>query len=112
MHARTRGQLLFLLLTVLLLFPAACAPTGEAPVEGTEILWDEYGVPHVFSEDGEGLFRAFGWAQMRSHGSLVLRLYGHARGRAAEYWSDEHLASDRWVHTVRIPERAEEWYGA
>src|SRR5436305_5309957 len=51
-----------------------------------EILWDTWGVPHIFARNSEGAFYAFGWAQMQSHGDLVLRLYGQARGRAAEYW--------------------------
>jgi len=80
--------------------------------KSTEILWDTYGVPHIYSRDTQGLFRAFGWAQMQSHGNLILRLYGQARGRAAEYWGKEYLDSDRWVRTMGVPERAEKWYAA
>ncbi|MBD1924284.1 penicillin acylase family protein [Microcoleus sp. FACHB-831] len=78
----------------------------------TEILWDTYGVPHIYGKDTKGLFRAFGWAQMHSHGDLILRLYGQSRGRAAEYWGKEYLESDRWVRTMGVPERAKEWYQA
>jgi acyl-homoserine-lactone acylase len=78
----------------------------------TEILWDTFGIPHVYSKDAAGAFRAFGWAQAMSHGDLLLRLYGRARGRAAEYWGESELESDRWVHTVGIPRRAREWYEA
>jgi acyl-homoserine-lactone acylase len=78
----------------------------------TEILWDTFGIPHVYSKDAAGAFRAFGWAQASSHGDLLLRLYGRARGRAAEYWGESELESDRWVHTVGIPGRAREWYEA
>jgi acyl-homoserine-lactone acylase len=56
--------------------------------------------------------RAFGWAQMQSHGNLILRLYGQARGRAAEYWGDKYLELDRWVRTMGIPPRSESWYKA
>src|SRR5262245_61566368 len=59
----------------------------------TEILWDTWGVPHIFAKDAVGLFHAFGWAQMHSHGNLVLRLYGQARGRAAEYWGKDYVDS-------------------
>jgi len=75
----------------------------------TEILWDTYGIPHIFASDNEGLFHAFGWAQMENHGDLLLRLYGRARGRAAEYWGESYLDSDLWVHTNNIPERARQW---
>ena len=49
---------------------------------------------------------------MRNHGDLVLRLYGQARGRAAEFWGERYLASDRWVATVGVPQRARAWYQA
>lgn len=76
-----------------------------------EILWDTWGVPHIFAEDRVAMTYAFGWAQMRSHADLLLRLYGRARGRAAEYWGADHVDSDRWVVTNGIPERAHEWWG-
>ncbi|HEY9872001.1 MAG TPA: penicillin acylase family protein, partial [Candidatus Obscuribacterales bacterium] len=78
--------------------------------KSTEILWDTYGVPHIYGKDTKGLFRAFGWAQMHSHGDLILRLYGQGRGKAAEYWGKEYVDSDRWVRTMGVPERAQEWY--
>ncbi|HEY7544358.1 MAG TPA: acylase [Blastocatellia bacterium] len=82
------------------------------PASRAEILWDTWGVPHIFARDSEELFYAFGRAQMHSHGDLILRLYGQARGRAAEYWGQNYLASDRWVRMVSIPERAREWLKA
>jgi acyl-homoserine-lactone acylase len=78
----------------------------------TEILWDTHGIPHIFAQNAEQLFYAFGWAQMHSHGDLVLRLYGQARGRAAEYWGESYLESDRWTRTMGVPERARDWYAA
>ena len=86
-------------------------PTG-VPRPGTEIIWDNYGVPHVYGRDSRSMFYAFGWAQMQSHGNLLLRLYGQARGRAAQYWGAEYLESDRWVWLNGVPERAEQWWRA
>ena len=85
--------------------------TPEDP-RPTEILWDTWGVPHVFAATEADAFRAFGWAQMHSHGDLILRLYGQARGRAAEYWGEEYLDSDRYVRTMGVYRRAGEWYEA
>lgn len=101
------------MLTLALLI-ATPALLGLKPADAgrAEILWDKWGVPHIFARDAEGLFYAFGRAQMHSHGDLILRLYGQARGRAAEYWGQNYLASDRWVRTVGIPERAGEWLKA
>lgn len=76
----------------------------------TEILWDTWGVPHIFASDNPSLFKAFGWAQMHSHGDLILRLYGQGRGRGAEYWGEDYVESDRQVWTMGIPDRAKIWY--
>ena len=81
-------------------------------VQQTEILWDSYGIPHIYGKNSQSLFRAFGWAQMESHGNLLLRLYGQARGEAAEYWGENYLDSDLWVQTMGIPVRARRWYNA
>jgi acyl-homoserine-lactone acylase len=75
-------------------------------------LWDEWGVPHVYGSNADSLMYAFGWAQMRAHGDRILRLYGEARGRAAEYWGEEHLASDRRVHTLDLPFHGQRWVEA
>ncbi|MBG1258970.1 acylase [Nostoc sp. BAE] len=83
---------------------------GAILATSTEILWDTYGVPHIFGKDTQSAFQAFGWAQMQSHGNLVLRLYGQARGRAAQYWGEKYLESDRWVLTMGVPARARSWY--
>jgi acyl-homoserine-lactone acylase len=57
----------------------------------------------------EDMFEAQGYAQMQSHGDLILRLYGQARGRAAEYWGEGYLASDIRVHTLSVPALAASW---
>ena len=54
-----------------------------AAAQATEILWDRYGIPHIFAPNLNEAGRAFGWAQAHSHGNLLLRLYGQARGRGA-----------------------------
>jgi acyl-homoserine-lactone acylase len=89
--------------------PPPMQPTPEDP--RAELLWDSYGVPHIFADDAGALFYAKGWAMMHSHGDLVLRLYGQARGRAAEYWGERFVESDIWVRTNGIPARAERWLG-
>ena len=86
--------------------------TSARIAKSTEILWDTYGIPHIYSKDTQSAFQAFGSAQMQSHGNLLLHLYGQARGRAAEYWGEKYLESDRWVQTMGVPERARSWYKA
>ena len=82
---------------------------AQGPAKGTEILWDRYGVPHIFAPDHASLFYAYGYAQMEAHSELLLRLYAQARGRGAEFYGEKYLAADRWVRTNGIPETARKW---
>jgi len=75
-----------------------------------EILWDTYGVPHIYGKTEAGVFYGFGYAQAQSHGNLLLHIYGESRGRGAEYWGEEFLSSDKWVVINGIYERGAEWY--
>jgi len=117
---RCRKQKTFWFFNILMaiLATSCTAPTSSTqqsvskPVPRNEILWDTWGIPHIYGKDAVGLFHGFGWAQAQSHGNLILRLYGQARGRAAEYWGADYLESDRWVRTMGVPRRAEEWYQA
>lgn len=79
---------------------------------GGEILWDSYGVPHIYGEDEASVFYGFGWAQAHSHSDILLRLYGEARARGAEYWGEEYVETARWLAMNSVPERAEDWYAA
>ncbi len=94
---------------LLLIVATAGLGCGAPEIERTEILWDTWGVPHVYGSNADSLMYAFGWAQMQAHGDRVLRLYGEARGRAAEYWGPEHLDSDRRIRTLELPELGRQW---
>ncbi len=76
----------------------------------TEILWDEWGVPHIYARNNDELFYAFGWAQMKSHANTILKLYGTSRGRAAEYWGAKFIDNDLMVHTIGFPKLSGKWY--
>jgi acyl-homoserine-lactone acylase len=97
----------------LALLAAACTfatPASAAlPAKGTEILWDHYGIPHIFAPDHASLFYAYGYAQMEAHSELLVRLYAQARGRAAELYGEQYVDSDRWVRVNGIPDRAKQW---
>jgi acyl-homoserine-lactone acylase len=101
---------LFLAAALALLAPAP-AEARKASYRG-EILWDSYGVPHVYGRSEEAVFYGFGWAQAQGHGDLILRLYGEARGRAAEYWGEKYAETDRYLLTNGAPARAKAWYAA
>lgn len=90
---------------------AACSQTEDtaAPTEtaAAEILWDQYGVPHIYADSAEDADFAFGRAQMENHSNLLLKLYATSRGQAAEYWGKDYLASDTMVHKLGLPARAD-----
>jgi acyl-homoserine-lactone acylase len=88
-----------------------CAlPSHAETTAHGEILWDTYGVPHIYGKTETGVFYGFGYAQAQSHGNLLLHIYGESRGRAAEYWGEEFLKSDKWVVLNSIYERGAQWY--
>lgn len=92
----------------------SCKTIGETGVSQeqqtgqSEILWDSWDVPHIFAETSRDLGYGFGWAQMKSYGNDILKLYGLARGRGAEFWGEKYLSSDRLLNNVGIPQRATE----
>jgi acyl-homoserine-lactone acylase len=93
---------------------AALVPSlaAAAPEAHGEILWDSYGVGHVYAKSEADLFRGYGWAQAKSHGDLLLKLYAEARGRAAEIWGASELKNDRWMALNGVPERTQAWLAA
>ena len=96
---------------------AACAggrsepPRSPAPAQ-SEILWDTWGVPHVYGRTVEDVGYGYGWAQAQAHGDAILRLYGLARGRGAEYWGERYASSDRLMRAMSIPGAGREGYEA
>ena len=72
-----------------------------------EILWDQYGVPHIYGENASDMYYGNGWAQMHNHANLILELYAQARGRAAEYFGEEYLVSDKKIRLFNVPEQAQ-----
>lgn len=93
-----------LFLSALLLFCICNIPWAQRLK--TEVLWDNYGVPHIYAKSGEEMYYAFGWAQMHSHANLLLKLYGQARGKAAGYWGANYLASDLQIQLFDLPSQA------
>jgi len=81
--------------------------------KGTEILWDKWGVPHVFAKSVPDMFYCFGWAQAEAHGDLLLHVMGQSRGRGAEYFgpgiADANVKTDQWIWLNEVPGRSAKW---
>lgn len=91
---------------LLFLFCFAICYEINAQNAKTEILWDNFGVPHIYGKNAREMYYAFGWAQMNNHANLILKLYGQARGRAAEYWGKEFFDSDKQILLFNLPAQA------
>ena len=89
--------------------PAAAAAAAPAK---NEILWDSYGVPHVYGTSPAAVFYGYGYAQAQSHADEILRLYGEARGRGAEYWGEKYEDTAVWLVKNDVPARSKAWYDA
>jgi acyl-homoserine-lactone acylase len=98
---------LIISLFLLILISGSC---GKKNSSETEILWVNYGVPHIYGRTTADVYYAFGWAQMNNHADLMLRLYAKSRGRAAEYFGKDFLESDRQILLFDLPGLASKCY--
>lgn len=93
----------------------ACA-LCVAPARAAEISWDEWGVPHIIGRDTSDALFGFGWAQMRAHANLELRLVARTRGISAGILGagddDADINSDTWVRLMGVPQLAQSWLAA
>ncbi len=80
---------------------------------GSEILWDSWGVPHIYAKNTRDMFYLYGYAQAEAHGNLLMHVMAAGRGRASEFYGagegDRNLKSDRWVLVNEVPQRAAVW---
>jgi acyl-homoserine-lactone acylase len=78
-----------------------------------EIIWDKFGIPHIYGKTTEDVLYGYGFAQMENHAETILRKVATARGRLAEYFGpgdgNSNIISDTQVRTYDIPRRAQRW---
>lgn len=98
-------KIIFLLVGIIISI-SSCNNKKE---QATEIIWDKWGVPHIYAQSDSAAFYAEGYAQMHLHANLILELYGKSRGRAAEYWGKNYLENDLLIHRLGFPELAKKW---
>ena len=80
----------------------ACS-SERAPVGSAEILWDKWGVPHIFAADDAAAFYAFGWAQMHAHGNVIPPAPMALACAPQSIGARANLTSDRWVGPSAFP---------
>ncbi|HTV33621.1 MAG TPA: penicillin acylase family protein [Methylocella sp.] len=58
----------------------------NARASEAEILWDKFGIPHIYGRDLLTVVRGLGYAEMENHAETMLLNIAAARGRFAEYF--------------------------
>ena len=86
------------------------AQNVKPKIKETRIVWDTWGVPHIYAKNNEDLFMAMGWTHMHDHANTILDLFAKSRGRAAEYWGKRYLRNDMLIHTMQFPQLAKDWW--
>lgn len=85
----------------------------NAKAQTSEIKWDKWGVPHIEAGNEADVYYGFGWAQMRAHANLILKMYARSRGKSSEYWGRaENLQNDIISRKLSVPARANIWFEA
>jgi len=77
--------------------------------EVVEVIYDDYGVPHIYAKSDEDMYRAFGYvhAQDRLFQMDLLRRLG--QGRLAELFGEDVVKVDRMFRTVQINSFTKQW---
>lgn len=94
-----------------ILFGLSTCTVPEESIIKDEILWDSYGVPHIYATSDSSLYYMASWAQMKNHGDLILKLYGEARGASAELWG-QGFEVNKAMHELGIIDQLETSYSS
>lgn len=78
----------------------------EGLKDKVEVLYDNYGIPHIYASNQDDLFQAFGYvhAQDRLFQMEILRRL--ADGRLSEVFGDKALPTDKFFRTLSLREHA------
>ncbi|SHJ29456.1 penicillin acylase family protein [Aquimarina spongiae] len=95
-------------LFILLTLPFLISNTSTSNYEN-EILWDTWGIPHIYADNDANLYKMMGWAQMHNHADLMLKLYGEARAKSSEYWGVDSKR-DVLLHQLGLLEASEKTF--
>jgi penicillin amidase len=71
-----------------------------------EVLYDDYGVPHIYAQNEEDLFYAFGYVHAQDRLFQMELLRRLADGRLAEVFGKDAVASDKFFRTLGFRKHA------
>lgn len=85
--------------------PPEPPPTG--PSFAADIVWTEFGIPHVTAEDWAGLGYGYGWAYSTQNYCVVMAEFVRSAGESARYLEDGDLNLDLVMKLYNDDERIE-----
>src|SRR5690554_4391291 len=97
-------------ISIVLLILIFFSCTHSDSTKQIEIIWDKWGVPHIYAKNESDMYYAFGWAQMHNHANHIIEMYATARGKASEYYGRKHFKMDLLIHLFEIPDSAAAQY--
>jgi len=71
-----------------------------------EVLYDNYGIPHIYANNQDDLFQAFGYVHARDRLFQMEILRRLADGRLSEVFGDKALPTDKFFRTLSLREHA------
>ncbi len=94
-------------------FAQNAANLSKSPSPHGEIIWEKYGVPHIYGRTTEDVLFGYGVAHMENHAETILRKVAAGRGCLAEYFGagaqNSNITSDIQIRTFDIPRRSLSW---
>ena len=85
-------------------------PPAEGPAFAADIVWTEYGIPHVTAEDWAGLGYGYGWAYATQNYCVVMAEFVRSKGESARYLDDGDLNLDLVMKLYNDDERMQRIY--
>ncbi|MFY7909952.1 MAG: penicillin acylase family protein, partial [Emticicia sp.] len=84
---------------------------GELQLKGlkapVEVIYDDYGVPHIYAQNEDDLFQAFGYVHAQDRLFQMELLRRLADGRLAELFGEKALPSDKFFRTLSFRQHAQ-----
>lgn len=74
--------------------------------QDVEVLYDNYGIPHLYAKNQDDLFQAFGYVHARDRLFQMEILRRLADGRLSEVFGEKALPTDKFFRTLSLREHA------
>lgn len=75
-------------------------PPPPAPTYQADIVWTEYGIPHITAQDWGSLGYGHGYAYARENYCVAMKEFVRAAGESARYFGDEGSLEEDFVYKL------------